>query len=214
MTLPCVRRRKSKASPAVPHWPAARAARPPLPIATIAYRRPRLGLWCRRTHTLVRTGTPTVWPQPRGVRSRRPRMTQPSRSPIIWSSGSCTRMARPGIPPARPIRRSLASEAWIAALKSRCASGLCRRIRTSLVNGRAFSWPPSNLIRRHAPYHPSRCFPLSLAWSPSTGTARPLPARRWSLTSTISRWARASMRLECRSSAPPSRGRAITPSPV
>lgn len=120
----------------------------------------------------------------------------------------------PGIPLARLIRRSLASAVWIAALKSRCASGLCRRIRTSLVNGRAFSWPPSNRIRRHAPYHPSRCFPLSLAWSPSTGTARPLPARRWSLTSTISRWARASMRLECRSSAPPSRGRAITSSPV
>ena len=164
MTLPCVRRRKSKASPAVPHWPAARAARPPLPIATIAYRRPRLGLWCRRTPTLVRTGTPTVWPQPRGVRSRRPRMTQPSRSPIIWSSGSCTRMARPGIPPAPPIRRSSVSEAWIAARKSRCASGLCRRIRTSLANGRPSWWQLWSRIRRHAPCHRSLSSRPNWAW--------------------------------------------------
>ena len=164
MTLPCVRRRRSRALPVARHWPVARAARPPLRTVTIASRKPRLGLWCRRTPTLVRTGTPTVWPQPRGVRSRRPRMTQPSRSPIIWSSGSCTWMARPGIRQARPIRRSSVSAAWIAARKSRCASGLCRRIRTSSANGRPSWWQLWSRIRRHAPYRPGRYCRPSLAW--------------------------------------------------
>lgn len=69
-----------------------------------------------------------------------------------------------GIRQARLIRRSSVSAAWIAARKSRCASGPCRRIRTSSANGRPSWWQLWSRIRRHAPYRRSRCLRPSLAW--------------------------------------------------
>ena len=105
-----------------------------------------------------------VWPPPHGARSRRPRTIPPLRLAITPLSGAGMWMARRGIPPAPPIRRSLASVALIVARKSRCASGQCRHIPTSWVIGRLSWWPPSNPIRRHAPYRRSRYCRPSLAW--------------------------------------------------